>query len=362
MGNLLLFCAGVERSDYPPGVNLLLNLIDNAATDHSIGMSSQLIEATGAGTAILDSGGNAIFNRERAGRTVLCDPDLPLRHKGLLNLTPRHLIAAAKKLKPTAVIALDNPLQKKRSKTAAMREFRKKLRINIQWAFETAELREKHCPDIKLLVPIQARSLQHFEIFIEKLEGLRFDGISMPNRNINTGRLIVFLIRLYQLRIEWVHVLGTLSFTNLAIAAYFARNNYFELVSLDSMTAKRAALNGKYLSPHDLSKHFINHQTEIPSWLKMDCACPFCRNRSFAYIKHLPYPDRHLFLNSHNFAVIEKVSRELFENAGSIGQLAVYMKTKSPKNTKTDELISSLYLAEQFKDENIYALAHLLET
>ena len=359
----MLFCAGVELTDYPyPGVNLLLNLVDNAATDHSIGVSNQLIQATGAGTAILDSGGNALFNRERAGRTVLCDPSLPLRHNGLLNLTPRHLIAAAKKLKPTAVIALDNPLQKKRSKTAEMREFKKKLQRNIQWAVETAELREKDCPDIKLLVPIQARSLQHFEIFMEKLEGLRFDGVSMPNRNINASRLIVFLLRLYQLRIQWVHILGTLSFTNLAIAAYFARHNYFALVSLDAMTAKRAALNGKFLSPHDLSKHFINHQTRIPASHKLDCTCQFCRGRSFGYIKHLPYPDRCLFLNSHNFAAIEKVSKELFENAGAIESLHDYMEHKSPNNIKIKQLISALYLAEHLKGESIHLLAKALDS
>jgi tRNA-guanine family transglycosylase len=362
VNNFHVFHAGVNFRSYPfKEINILSNPIENASDD-LLENTKRMIKTIKATNVILDSGGNTIFNREQKGKETTCDKAMPIiSDKGKINLTPHHVIEIARKLKPTAVVALDNPLQKKKNVLEKEMEFKKKLEINIAWAKETVKMGEKDCPEVSVLVPIQASSFEQMETFLEALSGLKISGVSLPIRNMGPRALVLFLTRLQQLQISWVHVLGTTCFTNMAIAAFFARQGLFEVVSMDAMTWKESAKFSGYLSPHNLCSHKINNETVIEASIENDCNCRYCKNVSFESIKEALYQERMLALCCHNSWVTESVAGELYRNAGTLDQLANFMNHKSPKERKSPEAIDAIYAAEEMKDQNIRKLQLLLE-
>jgi len=246
-------------------------------------------------------------------------------------------------LNPGTIISLDWPLQKRNTKEAEEEECQRKLPINLRWAKETATLWQKHCPDMNLLIPIQARTPEQFEKFMEGLSGLKFSGVSIPYRNMRPDFLVAVLVRLNQLRIPWVHLLGTTAFGYLGIAAFFARQGFFELISADSSSWKAAGMSSAYMSPHNLLSCQLKDGMIIPEGIRNDCRCPFCRNMSFEDIAFEPYGTRSLFLLCHNAWVTQQVATELFRNSRSLSQLSLYMKSKKSSNQKeVDRAIAAL--------------------
>ena len=316
--NLKIFHAASDvRSNPFKNPNLLFNTVHNAGTPGKLRKTKQLIEIATPRNVMLDSGGNTIYTAEKEGKTILCDPTLPFFNtKKKLNLLPEHVIKAALQLKAGTIVALDWPLQKKIPKAEKEQEFQKKLSINLAWAKETATLWQKHNPDANFLIPVQAETFDQFEEFMEELSGLKFTGISLPNRNLNPEFLVHVLIRLWELKIPWVHILGTTSFSNLGIAAYFARQGFFELVSLDSSSWKVSAnRKNAFMSPHNLLCCPINDHTVIPDSVRNDCSCPFCRKKTFQDISFDLRSFRSLFLGCHNAWVTEQVAKDLYRNA-----------------------------------------------
>ena len=362
MGELHVFHAGVDFRSYPfKEINILLNPVEDGANNNLIEKSKQLLKTTKSTNVILDSGGNTIFNRERSDKRTKCDQTNPIKCGEEINLTPFHVVDIARQLQPTAVVSLDSPLQHRKSQLESEKEFKKKLKINIEWAKETIELANKFCPDVSILIPIQARTLEQLEIFMEELQNHPFTGVSIPYRNMKPSQLVLFLIRIHQFGIPWVHILGTTCFSYLAIAAYFTRHGLFDIVSVDSMTWKQSSKYSGFLSPHDLCSHQIDDETIIPETAQKDCNCPFCRNITFDKMKHSVYSDRNLFLCSHNAMVTEQVAEQLYKNSGSIDQLEHYTMHKRSGDWKVSQAIEALYVADQLKDENIYAIEALLE-
>jgi len=167
---------------------------------------------------------------------------------------------------------------------------------------------------------------------------------------------------LYQLNVKWVHLLGTTCFTVSGIAAYFARNKYFEIVSLDSRTCQTAAQNSIYLSPHDLRCHKINDQMVIPAVFKNDCNCPFCRGLSFQEMADvMSFDQRRNSLIGHNTWVTEKVIQDLYRNAKSLSQLRKFMICKSRNYRKVVNAMKALELFETMKNEKFYLIKSVLE-
>ena len=361
MGKLQIYYPTVDFRSYPyKDINVLLNPVDHGRTEYLLEKSRNLLRTANAKNVILDSGGHTIYNFERNGKQITHDPFQPIDGKKTLNITPTHLIDIATELKPTAVVALDWPLKKCSNIQEEEKEFRKKIKINIEWAKETAALRDQYCPDVKLLVAIQAKSFEQLELFLKGLSGLKIAGLSLPYRNMTPTRLILFLTRVSQLGVKWVHILGTTSFTYLAIAAYFARNGLFNIVSLDSTTWKRSGNSSGFFSPHNLLMHIVNEATKIPDSVRNDCPCPFCSNMSFEAMKHSLFTDRSLLLSCHNAWVIAQAARDLYRNAKTIDQLHRYMENRSPNNKYLTEVVDALYLVDQLKDESINLLRTLI--
>ena len=347
--NLHIFHAAVDLRSYPyKGINILINPVDSMKNDHSRRVTKDLIEIAKPQNLMLDSGGNSIFNEERNGRPALSDPDGPVKVHGQLNLTPDHVIKAAVEFKPNVIAALDSPLQPMKTFEDQKKEFRTKLDINIEWAKETVKLKNRFCPNIKILIPIQAKTLEQFDEFLENLSGLKFTGVSIPSRNIDPALLVYFLRRLYEIRVSWVHILGTTCFSYMAVAAYFARHKYFEIVTMDSCTWKSAAnLASKYIHPENLAGYRINSNTIIPNGLKNNCRCPFCKNLSFEDIVLDTYSNRSLFLCGHNAWVIEDVSKEVYKNAKSLQQLEHFLiHRRNPNDHKIEKVVDALYCFE----------------
>ncbi|MBT3388337.1 MAG: hypothetical protein HN417_10430, partial [Desulfobacula sp.] len=66
------------------------------------------------------------------------------------------------------------------------------------------------------------------------------------------------------------------------------------------------------------------------------------------------------FLRCHNFWAIEKVTRELYDSAGTILTLEKYLKRKSADIEKIDKLIKILSLLDMYKGEDIKQVQALL--
>ena len=361
--NFHIYHAAVDLGDYPfKDLNILINPVEHAETEAKLERTKRLFEVTRTRNIILDSGGNSIFNAEARGKDIVYDSSRPIESKRQLNLSPAHVIKAARKLKPNVVVALDWPLKKTNTNEEQENEFRKKLSINLEWATETVKLRNKYCPEINLLIPIQAKTLEQLDEFMAGLSGLKFTGVSLPYRNIDPHLTVLFLTRLNQLGIQYVHILGTTNFAYMAIAAYFARQGRFKLISMDSRSWKMNAVKGRgFMSPHNLLTCKIDEQTKIPYSLKNDCNCKFCKYVTFKQITTKRSKHRSRFLSRHNAMVTEQVSKDLYQNAKSLAQLEHFLNhKKNPRDPKVKQVIDALSLADVLKDENINVLKTFL--
>ena len=193
----------------------------------------------------------------------------------------------------------------------------------------------------------------------QSLDGIEFDGISMPTRNMGLSEIALIMLRSWQLGIDRFHLLGVTEFLTLALAAFMARH-FIKRVSLDSRSWKIRATYNTYLNPHDLIGHEIGNGLIIDEGIEMDCTCPWCRDRTFNYIKNLPYYDRRILLGCHNFWVTEKAAIDLYENSGSVAELERYLKSHARRTDRIEELIRTLDLVEMYKNSDIRYLQDML--
>jgi queuine/archaeosine tRNA-ribosyltransferase len=363
MSRLVFFCAGARIETLPATKvkNILVNVMDNAENEKAISNTRIIFKSAGTETIMLDSGGHQIYEAEKRNKKMTFDPNLPImRSDERINISPIDVVEAACKLQPTIVTALDFPLRRLSYRIDQEQEFCRKLGFNLTWALETASLREKYCPDIQLFIPVQCYNLDQFEIFKNSISHIRYDGLSLPFRKMRLPDLALFLFRFYQTGVRKVHILGTSSFFVTALTAFFARH-FFEWVSFDSTTWREAAQHEIYLNPYDLSPERIENRVLIDERLPILCQCPFCLNKTFTFIKNLPYTEKVDLLRNHNFCVIEKTTEDLFAKAGDLLGLEKFLKNRSPKNKEIDELIECLSVIDLLNDEDINVLKPLFK-
>lgn len=362
MGSLIYFCAGASMDILPgKGVNaLLLNVPDNGASARAIKDSKNLVRACTPKYVMVDSGGYQLLKGEEEGLEMGFNEEAPVRQPGRINLTPWHVIRAAVNLKPNILIALDFPIAKIPEKEKQEIEFHSKLGFNVDWAIKTAELRKKHSPEIRLFIPVQCYSLRNFELFSRLIRGIEFDGYSMPVRNLSLAEITLFLVRFYQIGIRQIHLLGVSSFFTIALCAYMARH-LFEWVSLDARSWTLQAEHNSFMNPHDLSPEFLGKDVMIDESIQLDCECPWCRGKTFTYIKHLPFTERTHFLRCHNHWVIEKAVSELSQNSGNLQDLRRFLRKRSSNQKTAEELCRCLSVADAFKDRPVEQWMGLLD-
>jgi queuine/archaeosine tRNA-ribosyltransferase len=358
MGRLIIYCAGTGFDTLPAKnvKNILVNVFDNGMNDKAILNTQKMFAYAGTEIRFQDSGGFQILMAEEENKTMTFNPDLPLlRSAGRINISPSHVIETARRLQPQIITSLDFPVRKLTNKSDQQQEFLRKLGFNVEWTIETALLRQKYCPEVDLLIPIQAYDLDQFEFFKSLIYNITYDGFSMPLRNLQPAQIALFLLRFFQLGIRKVHLLGSTSFLNMAVAAYFACH-FFQWVSLDSTSWRQAGEHGSYLNPNDLTAEPLTDDIRIDERIPMLCQCPFCKDRSFTFIKNLPRTDKTALLRSHNFWVTERVAEDLYANAGDLLSFEKFLKTRSPRSQEINELIGCLALIDTFKDGDIHLL------
>jgi hypothetical protein len=316
----------------------------------------------GTENRFLDSGGYQIYKAEEEGKVMTFDPNSPLIDSdGRINISPNHVIETARQLNPHMMTALDFPIRTLNDRTEREQEFLRKLGFNIKWAAEASVLRERHCPQVQLFLPIQSYDLDQFEIFKRSIGDISYDGLSMPLRNLELDEIALFLLLFHQLGTKKVHLLGSTSFFVITLSAFFARH-FFEWVSLDATSWRLAAEKAQaYFNPFDLSAENIGDKVLIDESIPMICSCPFCENRTFTFIKTLPYSDKLALLRSHNFWVIEQAAADLYENASDLLRFERFLRRRSPRIKDIDDLIRCLSIIDVYKKEDINVLKRLLK-
>ena len=336
--------------------NILVNVFDHGTNERAIMNTKRMFAYAETEHRFLDSGGFQLHEAEKENKVMAFDLKSPLMNShSHINISPAHVVETACRLEPRTMTSLDFPILKIKNESEREIEFLRKLGFNVKWAIETAALREKHCPQILLLIPVQCYTLGQFALFYTLIQHANYDGLSMPLRNLKPPEVALFLLRFYQLGIQRVHLLGSSSFFTLAVAAHFARH-FFQWVGTDSTTWRVAAEHNGYLNPNDLSAEGIGSDVLINEKLPMICNCPFCENTTFTFIKNLPYSDKVSLLRSHNFWVIEKAAENLYQNATDLLTFERFLRRRSPRTKDIDDLIKCLSLIDLFKKEDINVL------
>ncbi|MBA3009650.1 MAG: hypothetical protein FP812_05340 [Desulfobacula sp.] len=362
MHNLINCYASANRNDFP-GYNYggcLITPVDYAATVAMIVNSKRWISAAKPNIVIQDNGGFVLLLREQAGKEILLDDSKPLIYKSIPNPTVYHNVQVARAINPNILIVTDWPVKPLKGKAAQEAEFEKKLPYNIDAANKTIELLSRDSHDMKLYVAFQGYSLNHLKKFFGAIYLDDFDGVSMPIRGQSLEQTALFLLKIWQMGFQNMHLLGVAGLFPMALAAYFARH-FFILVTLDGRGWKIRAMHSEYTNPHNLQTVHVGEDVEIDPEVYMDCQCPACRGRSFLYYQNLPYYFRRVQLSTHNFWAIEGLGKQLFTHASSISTLIKFLRGKTTRVKEIGQLKNALSLVESLKDTDLDQLENLLK-
>jgi len=362
MGQLYNFAAGISLEVLPSKYvdNILLNVPQNAINESAISQAKKLIRLARAKKTILDSGGFQIYVAEDEGKKISFDNSKPLEnsdHK--INISPEHVVAAAIQIRPDILMSLDFPIRKLDDPEDQEFEFNRKIGFNARWAIETSELRDKFCPEVKLFVPIQAYNLNQLHLFMRLIQGVNFDGLSMPLRNLTTNEIASFLVTYYEMGISEVHLLGSTSFSTISLVAYMAKH-YFDFISIDATSWRKSAEYSIYLNPHDLRGEGIGSDAIIDDNIQITCPCPWCLRKTFTDIKNLPYTEKTSFLRCHNFFVINTFANEAYLHADNLTTFKRFLIQKSRKPEEIESLCDILAEITLLMDSDIKGLKRLL--
>ncbi|MCK5687137.1 hypothetical protein KAJ27_23580 [bacterium] len=337
----------------------LLNLIDDCGSEFKIKDTKRQMNTTKSDFTILDNGGFNRHQKEKNGIPTLYDEMKPLIYKGMLNPMPIHLVQAAHKIQPDAIIASDDPVLCIKDIEGQEEEFKKKMPNNVKWAVQTAGLIEQYCLDSLLYIAFQGYSLEHIEIFFGAIGSIHCDGVSMPVRGQSIGKTALFLVKFWQMGFRNLHLLGTAALFPMAVAAYFAKH-FFEFVSLDSGGSKIQASHSEYKNPHNLKTVHVSEDVIIDTTVDMDCQCPACRGRSFSYYQNQPYSFRRVLLCTHNFCVTERMGQKLLKHSGTVNSLICFLRKNTNRVKEIEKLHTVLSLVETLKNKDISYLEEFL--
>jgi len=365
MGIFINFCAAPEK-DTLPGAKvdaILMNVPYHLKSETKIHDTMKLFKKAEPKYTLVDSGGYQIFSSiEKGNRKVTSDPFLPIIFNDTrINLTPKLVVEAVAKLKPDMMTSLDFPLERPNKDMDLELEFLSKLGYNIEWAEETVQWHEKLCPGVKLYIPIQSFKLDQFTRFYNRIKHLDFYGLSFPARGIKKANVVLFLIKLYQLGIKRVHILGVTEFFHLAIGAFVAKH-LFDVASVDSTSWIINSNQHTYMNPVDFSDIPVGEDILFDGSVEVKCGCKWCKGKSFSEIKNLLSPDKIHKLQRHNFWVIDQKAKEMFEHADSVNSLIRYveMHTEPSKTDRVNELAKYLDVIDNLRDYDIELLQDIL--
>ena len=300
----------------------------------------------------------------------------------VINLTPKHNVDIATEIRPHNLVGLDFPIKDlkdlKKSNVQPDVEFLNKLGFNLVWAVETArqvkeaKLKNKLSQELKLFLPIQCYSLEQFEwiLYFLREENIdKFDGFSIPLRNVSLKETAKLVIRFYQLGIRRLHFLGVGNFKHIAFAAFLPKLlPELEWLSVDATSWYGHGKKMRYIDHNNFS---VKHIDDIN---KIYCPCPYCQKRPHIVNveKIQGITDKEInhelrsFISGHNFWVTEQLGNEISQSQSinSIARLKRHLIKRSSgvkdinKRVKAiTEICDALYLTKEYKDADIKYLA-----
>jgi queuine/archaeosine tRNA-ribosyltransferase len=357
-----MFCAGADQKNLParPIDALLLNTLDHGSKPSKIAAAQRLLQTAMPKQFIHDSSGFQLNQGQLNGKRITNDPDSPMKNSSKeINLAPKHVMEVAAILAPDIVVGLDFPIRKLKTEAEKDAEFEWKLQYNVPWAFDSSAWHKELCPQAKFFLPIQCYTIDQLDLFLSRVDGIVYDGVSMPIRALSLGEIALFMASFYQRGITHVHLLGTFSFRVIALCAFMS-HHFFEWVSLDATTWRKAAEKGGFFNPLNLSRESLAPTVAIDPETKNSCLCPFCRGISFREIQGLPKQNKFDLLRKHNWAVLGQTCRDLYANATDIVRLECFLRARCKRQELVDEIITTLSLVEALKDVEIEVLQNLL--
>ena len=365
MGELINICAGADINSLPesPVDALLFNVLGHCSSQSKIEASMEMYHLAQPRYFMLDSSGYQLLMAELKSKRLSFNPELPPKlTSSEINIAVEHVMKSASVFRSymlDIVIGLDFPIRELRDVNSPEDEFLYKLKYNVRWAVQSTAWWKELCPRVKFFLPIQCYNLDQFNIFWDRVGGLDHDGVSMPIRNLGIPEIALFLVKFYQLGIKRVHLLGTSQFFSIALCAYVARH-MFEWISIDASSWRKAADKTECFNPYDLSREKLGSRVIINHEIENDCPCPFCAGKSFLDLKNLEFADKCSLLRQHNWWVLDRAFRDLYDHSSDIIQLERFLKTRSKYPAKVDELIGVLSLVDMMKDFEISSLQALL--
>lgn len=361
MGKLVNFCAGAEWKKHPENVNaILINVPEHGSTKRRIEKAKLLRQYAKPKYFMLDSGGYTFLQAEKNKRKITYDPTRPLINRPQeINLAPKHTMEIASILKPDIGFGLDFPVGKFKTDAEREAEFCKKIPFNIRWAYESARWKRKLCPEIQLFQPIQAYNPRHIDIFLCQIAGISYDGVAIPVREAKFYEIALFMVIFFQRKIKKVHLLGTASFSKIAMAAFMA-HNMFDWISLDAATWNKKAAFCGFLNPRNLRQIDLRRSAKFDPEIVNDCQCPYCQSRSFTKIQNLPNKEKFELLRQHNWWAIDNVVADLWANSTNLPQLERFLRDRDIKPAEIDNLINTFALVDCLKNDDIEVLQAIL--
>jgi hypothetical protein len=331
---------------------LLINLLDNCNSAASIIKTNEMISKAVPRRVVFDSSGFAISSASKNNKEITFDKSKGIRRTtNGINLSYNHLLTPITKIEARnlEIIPLDNPIETTQDTAEQQIEFARKLNFNLHSASNTAKYVKQHCPNHKLLIPIQCYDMHQLDKYLKAIDGLSYDGLAFPTRNMNLIMMASFLIRFFQAGIKRVHILGINGFFKLGLSAFMARH-FFDDLTVDGCAWKISAKVSKYILAGNLQRKSVKSISEVDLEYTVRCNCSACKGKSLADFAQLEYPQRRKLLAAHNAFAFSETCRMFFENASTIDNYESYLRNAGAHKRMTSELVAVLHKLDMLKN------------
>jgi hypothetical protein len=353
----LTYCiAGARDARWiPEGGGILVNIVDNCATDYKMTFTKNFIKESDPKVCFLDSSGYALWKAETKDWEISFDYSKPIKNRKTgFNVAVEHVVEKQKQIGATLFTYLDWPVNTIDDPVKQEIEFNKKLEFNICSATRTVEQSAKNKLSGKLLLSFQGYNITHLNTYFSCFKHLKYGGVCFPVRNMTLEQLAAFCIRIWQTGVRIIHILGTTTIRNLAIAAYMACH-FFEHVSVDGTNWLWATKFHRYLDSVNLRRKKLNTLVNSDGKSITTCGCSVCKSGK------LLDPNQSAFdmFAIHNCFVTCHAARMLYENATSIQRLEKYLQKHDM--AENGQIIKAIQKIKIFKDASSTDLERYLK-
>ena len=352
MGDVLNVPGGVGFDCIPsPTRAIMTNSIQCLESFCSLQSVKRLIEIARPEYIFLDSGGYTLFKKEQAHERVFFDRTRPVFVPGGFNLSDIHPFLAAKKIGPTDMIQLDSPVADVSDPGERQFLFMKAAYYNIENAKEMARLKGIYLPNVRLFGALQVYNHDQFDTIMKHLEGVQFDGWSIPTRALTWNEILSFIIRFKGMGCRRVHILGSYALDMILIATFSAQHLIEDVVSFDSTSWRFYADLEFFMIPIDLRAVRLRPEIQWPgSILNFRCVCQNCGGLFVGEIRMMPYSEKRELLALHNYWCVDSATKKFYTLAADPKNLGKYLLRNSNRRKLIERICKVMNIILSVKD------------